>query len=151
MVSASDCGSEGRGFESHYPPHKNNRYPFGCRLFLWIMGFERPLRKQSGGLFLGRGRIHGKPTVCRKACWWLFIFWRISLQGCSLYQLVVVMPEKIPDLIRFSSLVFLFYVGMMPGMGCCSTLFVLLILLSKNHKISVTFPVPNPSYRVRTN
>ena len=24
LVSASDCGSEGRGFESHYPPHKNN-------------------------------------------------------------------------------------------------------------------------------
>ena len=23
LVSASDCGSEGRGFESHYPPHKN--------------------------------------------------------------------------------------------------------------------------------
>ena len=22
LVSASDCGSEGRGFESHYPPHK---------------------------------------------------------------------------------------------------------------------------------
>ena len=21
LVSASDCGSEGRGFESHYPPH----------------------------------------------------------------------------------------------------------------------------------
>ena len=27
LVSASDCGSEGRGFESHYPPHKNK----GCR------------------------------------------------------------------------------------------------------------------------
>ena len=25
--------------------------------FMAIMGFERPLRKQSGGLFLGRGRI----------------------------------------------------------------------------------------------
>ena len=23
LVSASDCGSEGRGFESHYPPHAN--------------------------------------------------------------------------------------------------------------------------------
>ena len=22
LVSASDCGSEGRGFESHYPPQK---------------------------------------------------------------------------------------------------------------------------------
>ena len=28
-------------------------------LFLmgWIMGLERPLKKQSGGLFLGRGRV----------------------------------------------------------------------------------------------
>ena len=24
LVSASDCGSEGRGFESHYPPHKKS-------------------------------------------------------------------------------------------------------------------------------
>ena len=24
LVSASDCGSEGRGFESHYPPHKKD-------------------------------------------------------------------------------------------------------------------------------
>ena len=24
LVRASDCGSEGRGFESHYPPHKRN-------------------------------------------------------------------------------------------------------------------------------
>ena len=30
-------------------------YPF---LYLgWVMGLERPLRKQSGGLFLGRGRV----------------------------------------------------------------------------------------------
>ena len=28
LVSASDCGSEGRGFESHYPPHKK-RHPTG--------------------------------------------------------------------------------------------------------------------------
>ena len=25
LVRASDCGSEGRGFESHHPPHKNLR------------------------------------------------------------------------------------------------------------------------------
>ena len=24
MAKASDCGSEDRGFESHYPPHKND-------------------------------------------------------------------------------------------------------------------------------
>ena len=34
LVSASDCGSEGRGFESHYPPHKNKGYLFRYRLFL---------------------------------------------------------------------------------------------------------------------
>ena len=26
------------------------------------MGFERPLRKHAGGMFLGRGRIHGTQT-----------------------------------------------------------------------------------------
>ena len=34
---------------------------FGYLLFLygiwWMMGLERPLKKQSGGLFLGRGRV----------------------------------------------------------------------------------------------
>ena len=30
------------------------------------MGFERPLRKHAGGMFLGRGRIHGKPTTSRR-------------------------------------------------------------------------------------
>ena len=41
LVSASDCGSEGRGFESHYPPHKKNRYLSVSVLFIWAdMGFE---------------------------------------------------------------------------------------------------------------
>ena len=41
LVSASDCGSEGRGFESHYPPHKKNRYLMVSVLFIWAdMGFE---------------------------------------------------------------------------------------------------------------
>ena len=30
----------------------------GSSFLIGVMGFERPLRKQSGGLFLGRGRIH---------------------------------------------------------------------------------------------
>ena len=25
LVRASDCGSEGHGFESRYPPHKTNK------------------------------------------------------------------------------------------------------------------------------
>ena len=44
---------------------------FGYLLFLYglgnIMGFERPLRKQSGGLFLGRGRIHGTQAAVPKS------------------------------------------------------------------------------------
>ena len=36
LVSASDCGSEGRGFESHYPPHKKNRYRKVSVLFLFL-------------------------------------------------------------------------------------------------------------------
>jgi len=40
--------------------HKNiPQLPLGD-VFIWvfgIMGFERPLRKQSGGLFSGRGRV----------------------------------------------------------------------------------------------
>ena len=69
LVSASDCGSEGRGFESHYPPHEKTGTHLGACFFhgdLGIMGFERPLRKQSGGLFLGRGRIQGSVTAVRR-------------------------------------------------------------------------------------
>ena len=31
------------------------------------MGFERPLRKQSSGLFSGRGRIHGTQAAAPKS------------------------------------------------------------------------------------
>ena len=41
LVSASDCGSEGRGFESHYPPQKKKRHPKGCLFFFFVdLGFE---------------------------------------------------------------------------------------------------------------
>ena len=30
----------------------------GSRFFIGVPGFERPLRKHAGGMFLGRGRIH---------------------------------------------------------------------------------------------
>jgi len=33
---------------------------------LWVMGFESPLKKQSGGLLLGRGRILSQPEASRK-------------------------------------------------------------------------------------
>ena len=35
LVSASDCGSEGRGFESHYPP------------FLMLMGYRQGVRHRT--------------------------------------------------------------------------------------------------------
>ena len=69
LVSASDCGSEGRGFESHYPPQKKRTSPKGLVLFFWrpaIMEFERPLKKHAGGMFLGRGRIPGALTASRR-------------------------------------------------------------------------------------
>ena len=73
LVSASDCGSEGRGFESHYPPQKKEALHSECFFFLgWIMGFERPapvrklVQKVSGGHFLGRGRIPFFPDARRR-------------------------------------------------------------------------------------
>ena len=68
---------------------KNKDTHWGILVFYMIMGFERPLRKQSSGLFLGRGRIHGKQTALRKECWRLFIFRCIGLVDCALHQLIV--------------------------------------------------------------
>ena len=70
MVSASDCGSEGRGFESHYPPHKINPIHTDGVYFMHgaIAGFERPLRKHAGGMFLGRGRIPFFPDALLSEC-----------------------------------------------------------------------------------
>ena len=44
LVSASDCGSEGRGFESHYPPQKKRTSPKGLVLFFWRHG-DNGIRK----------------------------------------------------------------------------------------------------------
>ena len=71
LVSASDCGSEGRGFESHYPPHKKNRYPSGiCSFYLGGYGIRRARPTPKGWVknmpvacFLARGRIHRRPTA----------------------------------------------------------------------------------------
>ena len=79
LVSASDCGSEGRGFESHYPPQKRNR---GFCLGFFVSGVDNGIRK--GGLnevkaknmpvacFLARGRIPVQMTASRKGCWHLY-------------------------------------------------------------------------------
>ena len=47
---------------------RNEDCPSGrSSLFFWfVSGFERPLRKHAGGMFLGRGRIHGKSMASRK-------------------------------------------------------------------------------------
>ena len=45
LVSASDCGSEGRGFESHYPPHKRKGHPFGCPFLLSDNGIRKAVKK----------------------------------------------------------------------------------------------------------
>ena len=63
LVSASDCGSEGRGFESHYPPHKITP-PLARRgYFMARIGIRKPgpgeagVRNSPVDCFLGRGRI----------------------------------------------------------------------------------------------
>ena len=66
LVSASDCGSEGRGFESHYPPHKKKRYHPVSLLFIWAdMGFERSLQ-MSGGHLLATGLDGGNTLIFAK-------------------------------------------------------------------------------------
>ena len=63
LVSASDCGSEGRGFDSHHPPHKR-KAPHAGAFLLWNpvndgSRRERPAqragKKVSGGHFFSSG------------------------------------------------------------------------------------------------
>ena len=63
LVSASDCGSEGRGFESHYPPHKETlRFAGGFLYGIFVdneIRRERPAqragKKHAGGMFFSSG------------------------------------------------------------------------------------------------
>ena len=66
LVSASDCGSEGRGFESHYPPQKKQEISSDISCFFWNLvdnGIRKPgpgaagVRNSPVDCFLGRGRI----------------------------------------------------------------------------------------------
>ena len=86
-------GATHREFESHTLRQKKKWIPFGILSF-YMMGFERPLRKHAGGMFLGCGRIHGMQTAFCKACWRLFIFRYIGLFCCALYQLIVFLQKK---------------------------------------------------------
>ena len=45
LVSASDCGSEGRGFESHYPPHKITPSAKRRELFYGDNGIRKAVKK----------------------------------------------------------------------------------------------------------
>ncbi len=81
MVSASDCGSEGRGFESHYPPHKKNRYLSVSVLFI-LGGYGirrgRPHRrwgkKVSGGHFFRPGENPWRSGCIQSGCRRVSIF-----------------------------------------------------------------------------
>ena len=72
LVSASDCGSEGRGFESHYPPQKKEALLSECFFFLAIMGFEEAgptaggVKNMPVACFLDRGRIHVHSAASRR-------------------------------------------------------------------------------------
>ena len=73
LVSASDCGSEGRGFESHYPPQKRTGHPKGVLFFsVADMGFEESgptagrAKKCPVDTFLARGRIPAPLTASRR-------------------------------------------------------------------------------------
>ena len=45
MAKASDCGSEDRGFESHYPPHKNKALLTECLVFMEWIGTRKGVKK----------------------------------------------------------------------------------------------------------
>ena len=73
LVSASDCGSEGRGFESHYPPQKRTGHPKGVLFFsVADMGFEESgptvgrAKKCPVDTFLARGRIQRSAAAVRR-------------------------------------------------------------------------------------
>ena len=108
LVSASDCGSEGRGFESHYPPQKKKRHPSGCLFFFLgvVMGFEDlnttcrwqvVRRRLDGGdtLIFAKGENAANPIIHPTA---------VFLRG----TVPVSTPEKVPDLIQFQVWYFFF-------------------------------------------
>ena len=70
----------------------------GSRFFIGVVGFERPLRKHAGGMFLGRGRIPRFPG----AVLWTLNGNRMLLQKCQIVQLL---PKHKPRrfLIRIES------------------------------------------------
>ena len=55
---ALGSGPRGRGFESPYSDQKTGIRFCGFQFFNWGDGIRKAVKKQSGGLFLGRGRIH---------------------------------------------------------------------------------------------
>ena len=146
MAKASDCGSEDRGFKSHHPPHKKYRIPSGILYFLFcgVVGLEPSKCHSPVDCGSMRARPHRHHNVTRP----------------------IIHPRKDTRLDTISSLVSLFYVGIIPGIGCCSSFFVIfdfgIAIGSHNAEISlkstpgkdatitVQFWFEPVSYRVRS-
>ena len=86
----------------------------GILVFYMIMGFERPLRKHAGGMFLGRGRIHGYPNASHRDVGGYPFFGISPLDVCSFYlggygiqrgrgSLTIVPANSITDYMHFLS------------------------------------------------
>ena len=58
LVSRLVRVQEASGSNPDTPTKKLESAFAGSSFLIGVMGFERPLRKHAGGIFLGRGRIH---------------------------------------------------------------------------------------------
>ena len=102
VYKSDGCNSKN---ERWYSLWNNLRALENSDALLWLRQF---LCKWSMRQFNKRNSVLSVPIVPGLGC---ETRWCIPLQGCALYQLIVPLPEKIPDLILFSSLVFLFKGG----------------------------------------
>ena len=62
---ALGSGPRGLGFESRHSDQKPVTAFAVTGFLIGVMGFERPLSKHAGGMFLGRGRIPRFPGAVR--------------------------------------------------------------------------------------
>ena len=72
LVSASDCGSEGRGFDSHHPPHKNRGYRPVSSVFIWYSVDDGSRKGEKKTVRWHKG-VPAKRRLCgerrSRACW----------------------------------------------------------------------------------
>ena len=52
LVRASDCGSEGRGFETRLPPQTKSQYIYWLFCFILPSKFSRTILQEEGGVSL---------------------------------------------------------------------------------------------------